>query len=90
MVSYENIVSNGIESELKKICDYLDIDFSNTFKCPSVLGKKGIVMTSSRKSEKVFNPHESSWTKDLTIIQIVLIGVSSFLYRLLRKLISAR
>lgn len=87
ILNYEDLVSN-VEFEIKKVCDFLNLDYLKKYSIPTLNGTNTIVDTSSKKDFKVFKSGESL-KKGISLTEYVLIKSSKifyFIYLILYKL----
>ncbi len=87
IINYEDLISNS-EFEIKKVCDFLNLDYLKKYSIPTLNGTRTIVDTSSKKDFKVFESGESL-KKGISFTEYVLIKSSKifyFIYLILHKL----
>lgn len=69
VITYENLTTNT-EAVMRKLAEYLEVDFEPIFCEPTVLGVPAVVRTSSQKTTSVFQQSEN-WTAGLNAKQIL-------------------
>lgn len=69
VISYETLTKNT-EATMRRVVDYLQLDFAPIYCEPTALGVPVVVRTSSQKTTKVFQPVED-WKKNLTSSQVL-------------------
>ncbi len=80
-VAYEQLTGDT-ESSLKRICNSLGIEYTESFKTPSLFRKSVVVRTSSQPVQGIFSD-QKPWYSDLTIREICCVAVSLAVMRAL-------
>ena len=85
IISYEQLVSET-SVVMKKVCEFLSINYSEVFCKPTLFGKEVIVRTSSKKTTSVFQDNPSFWN-DLSLKEIISIICAAVLYGLVIRIL---
>jgi len=78
ILNYEELISNT-EAEIKKICNFLNIEYLKKYSIPTLNGTETIVDTSSKKEFKVFDS-KKSLIKGISFVEYTLIKFSKIFY----------
>ncbi|AUM13752.1 sulfotransferase [Ketobacter alkanivorans] len=88
--TYETLTTNtSSKQSIRKICAYLNIPEEPIFYEPTLLGRKTVVKTASKKESGIHLRENRSWRKSLSLKDTALIYTGFYLYAL-RSLVSCR
>ncbi len=79
-ISYEQLVSDT-NVVMKKVCEFLSINYSEIFCKPTMFGEDVVVRTSSRKTPSVFKDN-SGFCKDLLLKEIFVVSFAAVVFGL--------
>lgn len=80
VLRYEDLVANPADT-MRRVAQFLKIEFNESLTQPTLLGEPAVVRTSSRVEMKVF-VSDAKWTDDLTLREKIVVGSTYFLLKL--------
>lgn len=82
-ICYEDLVADTV-AEMRRVCAFIGVPYSERFTRPSLLGEVVVVATSSRQTTKVFM-QESDWSDGLPLRERLTVRFAKALFGLLPR-----
>ena len=80
VLCYEDLVADT-EGSMRRVAEFLGVEFTSVLTMPTLLGEKVVVRTSSRVDTKVF-VSDAKWTDGLTLRERTIIAATRIILRL--------